>query len=456
MKTKIVVITLILLSAVVHLNAQTNATLPGLYLTNAIVLPNGAAQLEVRTPDATNAFALLYSHELQTWNFVMALTNATNRHVITFPPGTISEIDHAFLRVAPLGQAIYSLQMQFETSWNGGVVNGTPAMEWPHPLQWWRVELDVDNSTNFPPASEVLFSGPAGSGITNLPAASWSGPFSDFDHMGEYSSDASSTIPGVLGGTWHVQYATNSQLFMVPDPQLATRYLVMVPKLQVENGELSEVSWTYCDPDTGEPLASAPNFIRQIELRVFGGDFSLFGWFEDRIFENDNLPGDATNCVFSPPLEWTNSLLSFKYVDTLNNGYSFEYSFGNLYEVYGGDSFTTSEPEWWEKGFNPSAYGYTYLGAATNTTTFPGAHNFYIVRIPKHNNVKVDTVRGSTGVYYGTSITGSIDGYTNIGGPPDGLYASVAAGWHALDRGGFFVVNATGQGLTDLSVFVAP
>jgi hypothetical protein len=124
----------------------------------------------------------------------------------------------------------------------------------------------------------------------------------------------------------------------------------------------------------------------------------------------------------------------------------------NKYEVYGGDSFSMDEQRWFDKGYDPRAYGYTFIGSATNTSTFSGAYKMYIIHTAPYNVAKVDTVRGSTGSYYSASGDGNTSNWQNIGGPEDGLFAEVGA--TQLDRGGFVVIDATEHHLTSLMVYV--
>ena len=143
-------------------------------------------------------------------------------------------------------------------------------------------------------------------------------------------------------------------------------------------------------------------------------------------------------------------MFQFEYEDTLKNSYTLNYSFGNLYEVYGGNSYAGVDY------CDPVGSGFTLLGSATNAATFSGAYNVYLVRAPKHNVVKVDTVRGSNGLYYSTHITGNTSDYQNIGGAPDGLYATVGPTPWGFFTGGLFVIDATGHGLSSLTVYISP
>jgi hypothetical protein len=113
---------------------------------------------------------------------------------------------------------------------------------------------------------------------------------------------------------------------------------------------------------------------------------------------------------------------------------------GTEYSVYGGTSFTTTEPSFWEKGYHPEQHGYTYLGKASNTATFSGSYNCYIITTKPGNMAPVDTVQGSDGAYLGTNTTGSTNQWWNVGGAPDGAYALIGSN-SGGDYYGFIVIR---------------
>ena len=97
------------------------------------------------------------------------------------------------------------------------------------------------------------------------------------------------------------------------------------------------------------------------------------------------------------------------------------------------------------------------LGTATTTATFNGSYNFYIIRTSPCNVVKIDAVLGTHpggGTWYTANIGGNITDWPNVEGPPDGLLAQL--GVATSDNAGFIVLDATGAGLTSITVYVAP
>jgi len=125
---------------------------------------------------------------------------------------------------------------------------------------------------------------------------------------------------------------------------------------------------------------------------------------------------------------------------------------GTEYSVYGGSSFTTTEPSSWEKGYHPEQHGYTYLGKASNTATFNGSYNYYIITTKPGNMAPVDAVQGSDGSYYRADIGSNITQWQNISGAPDGTYGLIA-GNSGGDYYGFIVICPSTP-ITSLTVYL--
>jgi len=299
----------------------TGQSLPGLYLTNAVVLTNGAGQFEVRTPDATNPYVLLYSFGKdfcyglsQRWQVLTVLTNS-DTYVFNSSPVPMSAMDNIFFRAAPLNQPMYWLS--YSISSYGTLSNGVGVVSWPKQPDGWNAQLTVQNATNFPAASEILFTGPPGSLITNKPPDSDSG--SGYKHY-YYVSGPSAAPPA---GTWQVQYAAEALTFPMADPQVSSRYVVMVPTVVVSNGYLTSVSWTYRNPATGVVLDALPDYIagsRSVTVSDTNGQ---------QIY--DSPPGDRTRTghVFGPPF---GSIPVWNDVGSVNIG--FHDNWGNEFAFY--------------------------------------------------------------------------------------------------------------------------
>ena len=123
--------------------------------------------------------------------------------------------------------------------------------------------------------------------------------------------------------------------------------------------------------------------------------------------------------------------------------------------MYGGDSFTTDEPNWWKKGHDPAAYGYALLGSATNTSAFTGGYNIFIICTARYNVANVDAVfLGSVGFYEGGVSSGDTPDWGNVTGPPDGQFAPV--GGEGVPEGGFVVIHPYNPNVTLITVHTVP
>jgi hypothetical protein len=121
------------------------------------------------------------------------------------------------------------------------------------------------------------------------------------------------------------------------------------------------------------------------------------------------------------------------------------------YEVYGGNTYL---PCGGVQGYDPSQYGYTFLGTGTSSATFMGSYSYYTIVTRDFNVIHLDTAQGSNGNYFGTTSTGNTTDYANVGGMPDGLYATVGA--NRMSGGGYIDINASTVSLASITVQIAP
>ena len=101
------------------------------------------------------------------------------------------------------------------------------------------------------------------------------------------------------------------------------------------------------------------------------------------------------------------------------------------YEVWGGNTDYTTEPNSWEYYYNIDKHDYVKLGeSGGQTTTFLGNYNFYV--IAARAEFLLDSIKGLTGDYYNGALwTGGTSDWENISGATDGQFASV--GWHGTE-----------------------
>jgi hypothetical protein len=171
--------------------------------------------------------------------------------------------------------------------------------------------FEVDNDFGYPVATNVLFTGPQGSGLTNVAAS----PAESTVSANSALYQTAAFPVGAAAGVWIVNYKGTNLALNIPDPQASSRLVVPYPTLDIKsNGIL--VSWTYRDANTGADLGEVPQFVTQVQISVHAssGDYV-----------SPNLPPNKTN-QFAPvmlsPIREDLKWVSLNYKDTLTNTYS--------------------------------------------------------------------------------------------------------------------------------------
>jgi hypothetical protein len=192
--------------------------------------------------------------------------------------------------------------------------NLTPDTTFPVTLNSYSANFDVQSDTNFPAATNVFFTGPAGSGLTNSPANP-----DNSNTNGDQASYQSAFVTNPVfapGGTWTVNYKGSNQTFSVSDPQAASRVVVPFPTVTVSGDVLQSVSWVYLDAATGDTLGGPPDYMSRIQLQIHGTNAA------SELYDSDNLTPDTTNNVITSTVNWSAvSGISMAYKDSLDNNY---------------------------------------------------------------------------------------------------------------------------------------
>jgi hypothetical protein len=286
-------------------------TLAGFYFTNMVLLADGRAQLDLMVP-SNGVYTLLTSTDFKKWEAAMTFEGPTNRFVIT-SPWPMSEIGTTFLRAAVGRVVSYSFLFYFVSS-PAALVPGTPSISFPQAIQQYHVRLDVNNASNWPAQTQVLFTGPPGSGMTNLTA--FDAAIQPEDNSAWYMSPpvASPSVPPL--GTWTVTFGGAPMTFDPPDPQASTRFIVPQPNLAVSNGVLTGVSWVYRHASNGQALTTLPAYVQEIIVQVHGGTPI------HRLYDSNSLLPNTTNHVIATPVLWSDvANFSISYYDDLGNCY---------------------------------------------------------------------------------------------------------------------------------------
>ena len=208
--------------------------------------------------------------------------------------------------VSPLPQ----LSFLFRHFVNGGDFGSglTPSTSYPVTVNGYNAAVQVRNEAAYPPPENVLFTGPANSGLTGSAAAvSATNATSAF-----YFSPKISNPPSGPGGGWTVNYNGAIYNFNVPDPQVSSLLVVPLPTVTVSNNVLKSVSWVYKDKN-GNPLANPSPTISNIQVQLFDRDLNLI---DASSFVAPGLASYTPAATFP----WSGiGRVRMQYIDTLTN-----------------------------------------------------------------------------------------------------------------------------------------
>jgi hypothetical protein len=172
----------------------------------------------------------------------------------------------------------------------------------------------------FPDPAAVRFTGPAGSGYTNTPADPEMSGTNQAGTKARYVSPPQAGTVTVPGGVWSVLYKGTPRSFVVPPLDFDARLVVLYPTVTVDSGGvLNKVDWVYKDPLTGNVLAAAPSFVRnvQVVLQLNGDSFEIESPTLDRSVTSYTVPSRPS---FADVRE-----LSLRYTDLAGNLYFADY-----------------------------------------------------------------------------------------------------------------------------------
>jgi len=181
-----------------------------------------------------------------------------------------------------IGDPAYSLT--FNVSATGGAFGGaqTPTLA-ATPIQIGTVAplFESTSDDNFPLATSVKFTGPAGSGYSTPGVFATVATTDSSSAHAAYQPSAISgaaAAAGPIGGAWSVMYKAVSRAFTVANPEASVRLVVLRPSVALNGGNIQQIDWVYLDPATGAALPAPPPFVSQIQAVIHG-------------------PGGATVCV---------------------------------------------------------------------------------------------------------------------------------------------------------------
>lgn len=255
-------------------------------------------------------FTIQTSTNLTSWDSVGSQT-ATNHLITVVDPRGIAGFSRQYYRILLGATAKFSfffLEFANAGSFNS---NPTPNTTFPVSLYNYSAALEVDDDTSFPDPTNVLFTGPGGSGLTNAPGDPNNSSMNDGSAF--YQSPIVSSPAVAPAGNWVVNYKGSNQTFTVSSP---TNLVIPYPTLTVSGGSLQSVSWVYRDATTGTILGGAPAYVSNIQLQVYGNSS------QSSLYNSPNLPPSTTSNTLTNPVPYSSiSGIGLAYQDTLGNNY---------------------------------------------------------------------------------------------------------------------------------------
>ncbi len=197
---------------------------------------------------------------------------------------------------------------------NAGGFSGrfTPSVSFPVALNSYSARFSVQNEKSVPAATNVFFTGPAGSGLSNTaaePLNSYVG-FSEAGYQAPVISSPTIAPPGV----WIVKYQGTNISFNMPDTLAASRVTVPFPTVTVNGDIVQQVTWVYRDAATGAVLAGPPAYVTDIQVEIDG--------LPGRIYESPTLTPGTLAHTLTTSVSWSAvHMLHLAYDDSLGNRY---------------------------------------------------------------------------------------------------------------------------------------
>ena len=297
----------LLLFSARHSSGQTPA------FTNVTVGSDGLFHFQLRTV-VGQSYTFQTSTNLSSWTNVGSLVNvATNLVTLVDQGRPVANFGRMFYRVRVGVEVSFSFNFHHYANAGGFGSGFTPATPFPVSLNSYSATFSAQNDTNYPPATNVFFTGPAGSGLSSTPADPAN--FRTNSGGADYQSPVVFSPAAAPGGIWTINYKGTNQAFNVPDPQASSRLVVPSPTISVSGDIVQSVSWVYRDANTGATLGGAPSYLTRIQVQIEG----VVG---GRIYNSPNLTPPTTSHLLSSTVNWSNvSTINMAYDDSLGNHY---------------------------------------------------------------------------------------------------------------------------------------
>ncbi len=278
--------------------------------TNGVVLNGGQLQIQLAGV-AGQTYTLESTADFMVWRSDDTFVMSSN--VITFDATEeLTRYPLRFYRVR-IGRVFFS-SLNFHHYANGGNFGAalTPATSFPISLNSYSANFEADNDPMFPAATNVFFTGPGGSGLSNQAANP--GNSNVAIDSSRYQSPNVSSPAIAPGGTWTIGYHGTNLVHALPDPQAASRLVIPLPTVTLSGNNLQSVSWDYRNPTSGASLGGPASFMTDVQVQV--EDMNL-----GRVYDSPNVVA-ATSHTLTNTVNWTTVIrMHLVYNDTLGNHY---------------------------------------------------------------------------------------------------------------------------------------
>jgi hypothetical protein len=196
---------------------------------------------------------------------------------------------------------------------DGGAFAGstTPSPSYPLSIDAYSAGVIVLFDTTPASLSQVRFTGPPGSGMSNVQADIRQ----NFAAGNFYETDTFVLPATSLKGTWFVNYEGATNSFTVAEPEAAQRFVAMLPTVTLDSQlRITRIDWVFKNRLTGAAVPAPMNAdALQVELDGFGV----------HVYTSPNFTrGVTTTGPISPPIpvsQVTNLYISYK--DTLTGNF---------------------------------------------------------------------------------------------------------------------------------------
>lgn len=288
------------------------STTPPIFTNGIVANGHFQGQLEV-VPGMTYTIEL--STNLQDWTPVNAVSSDKTNRLDLLDEQLVSGKSRLFYRAAVGNFMPASFDFNFHHFANAGSFGSsfTPTVSFPVALNSYSANFGVENDQALPAATNIYFTGPSGSGLSQTPADAATS-YIGTDNA-EYQSPFVSIPATAPGGNWTVNYKGTNYAFNAADPQAASRLVIPLPTASVIGGTLQSVSWNYKDASTGAVLGNAPAYMTWLQVQIEG-------FVGGRIYDSPEIAPSLTSHALTSSVAWTNvCAIHMAYDDSLGNHY---------------------------------------------------------------------------------------------------------------------------------------